>query len=105
VLFFLILLFLYNQIFAASQGGLVPALLILVLKQCADPTTGAIKQTAFIAKLKETLKAGGWGFTLLDTMIQDTREEYVVVAWLLYCECESNLSTMPVLNDITPDAV
>jgi hypothetical protein len=64
-----------TQTFADCISGIVPALLILVLKQCADPTTGAIKQTAFIAKLKDTLKEGGWGYTLLDAMIQDAREE------------------------------
>lgn len=53
----------------------MPALLILVLKQCTDPTTGTVKQTAFLAKLKDTLKADGWGYTLLDAMIQDTKEE------------------------------
>jgi hypothetical protein len=80
-----LLLYCCPQSFADCLGGIVPALLILVLKQCADPTTGAIKQTAFIAKLKETLQAGGWGYTLLDTMIQDTREEYVAFALLFYC--------------------
>jgi hypothetical protein len=76
-----------TQTFADCISGIVPALLILVLKQCADPTTGAIKQTAFIAKLKDTLKEGGWGHTLLDAMIQDAREEYVHPFITACCRC------------------
>jgi len=53
----------------------VPALVGILASQSTDPTTGAVKPAVFVSKLKDTMKEGGWGLTLIESMIQDTREE------------------------------
>lgn len=63
------------QTFADCISGMAPALLVIIWNQAADPVTGAVKAATFIGKLKESMKAGGWGHSLLQTMIQDSREE------------------------------
>lgn len=53
----------------------MPALVGILATQSSDATTGAVKPAVFVAKLKETMQEGGWGLTLIESMIQDTREE------------------------------
>lgn len=66
-----------EQTFADCISGMAPALLEIIWNQSVDPAsaTGAVKPATFIVKLKETMKAGGWGHSLFETMIQDSREE------------------------------
>ena len=66
---------LFVQSFADCLSGIVPALVGILATQSADASTGAVKPAVFVAKLKETMKEGGWGLTLIESMIQDTREE------------------------------
>lgn len=63
------------QSFADCVSGIVPALVGILATQSTDAVSGAVKPAVFIGKLKETMKVGGWGITLIEAMIQDTREE------------------------------
>jgi len=65
----------FVQSFADCLSGIVPALVGILATQSSDATTGTVKPAVFVAKLKETMKEGGWGLTLIESMIQDTREE------------------------------
>jgi hypothetical protein len=66
------------QSFSDCLGGIIPALLSIVVEKSTEEN-GKIKQTLFFSKLKEmTKKDEGWAYVLVDSMLQDVREEYVL---------------------------